>query len=457
MKKITRKITAAAALAAMCAGMLSGCGAKQTGTEGVTKVTVWTNSTHTKDIMQELVASYNENEGKEKGICIDYVVQGSDYQKVMDVAIQTKELPDLYYPINRMADLVKQNVVTAIEDMPGGAEFIEGYKAKPLSNVNIFGGKTYTLPYNVTTIGLLYNKDMFKAKGIVDENGEAKAPTTWSELLEDAKILTDPQAKQYGIALPLKWGGYFDWDLMRPFFASTGCLGYDSENNRYAYTKLTPAYEFLKQVKEDGSYYIGAEGLDNDPARAQFAEGNIGMKLGASWDVGVLNDQFPAKIDWGVARVPTIDEKPKYKQWMSADVFLAIASGIPDEKKEKVMEVYKWFHDEKMIAELYRKGKIVPADDEIIGKTQLENPSKGWQEFCALVKDSVALPPMPPITLEGDNYPKLGMSIWLGDIEPAAAMEDLEKRANEALDRAVEKGSIDFAAYKWDGIDVLAD
>lgn len=457
MKKITKRIAAVTALSAMCAGMLAGCGSKTTGGGAVTTITVWTNSTHTKDIMQELVADYNETTGKEKGICIDYVVQGSDYQKVMDVAIQTKELPDLYYPINRMADLVKQSAVTAIEDMPGGAEFIDSYSGTPLNNVNIFGGKTYTLPYNVTTIGLLYNKDMFKAKGIVDENGEAKAPQTWQEVVEDAKILTDQQAKEYGIALPLKWSGYFDWDLMRPFFSSTGSLGYDSENNKYAYTKLTPAFEFLKQIKEDNSYYIGAEGLDNDPARAQFAEGNIGMKLGASWDVGVLNDQFPAKIDWGVAPVPTIDADSKYKQWMSADVFLAIASNIPDEKKEKVMEVYKWFHDEKIIAKLYQEGKIIPVDDDIIEKTPLENPSKGWQEFCSFVKDSVALPPMPPITLEGDNYVKLGMSIWLGDIEPQAAMEDLEKRSNEALQKEVEKGNIDFDAYKWDGIDILAE
>ncbi len=121
------------------------------------------------------------------------------------------------------------------------------------------------------------------------------------------------------------------------------------------------------------------------------------------------------------------------------------------------MEVYKWFHDEKIIAKLYQEGKIIPVDDDIIEKTPLENPSKGWQEFCSFVKDSVALPPMPPITLEGDNYVKLGMSIWLGDIEPQAAMEDLEKRSNEALQKEVEKGNIDFDAYKWDGIDILAE
>ncbi|UKI35907.1 MAG: extracellular solute-binding protein [Clostridiales bacterium] len=36
--------------------------------------------------------------------------------------------------------------------------------------------KTYRLPVSVTTMGLIYNKDMFKSAGIVDEKGEAKAP-----------------------------------------------------------------------------------------------------------------------------------------------------------------------------------------------------------------------------------------------------------------------------------------
>ena len=40
-------------------------------------------------------------------------------------------------------------------------------------------GKTYALPGNGMMVqGLIYNKDMFKAAGLVDENGEAKPPVT---------------------------------------------------------------------------------------------------------------------------------------------------------------------------------------------------------------------------------------------------------------------------------------
>lgn len=39
------------------------------------------------------------------------------------------------------------------------------------------------------------------------------------------------------------------------------------------------------------------------------------MKMAISWDVGVLNDQFPAKCDWGVCDLPVMDESAtRYKE-----------------------------------------------------------------------------------------------------------------------------------------------
>ena len=37
-------------------------------------------------------------------------------------------------------------------------------------------GKTYHVPFKVTTTGLIYNKDLFKKEGFVYEQGEALPP-----------------------------------------------------------------------------------------------------------------------------------------------------------------------------------------------------------------------------------------------------------------------------------------
>lgn len=451
MKKITKRGLSCILAAIMSVSVLSGCGGKKN--EDVTTITVWTNSTHTKDVMTKLIADFNESEGKQEGIRIDYVVQGGDYQKVLDVSIQAKELPELYYPITNIQNYVKLNAMTPIEDMPGGEEFIKKYEGKLVEYSNTYEGKTYTVPYNLTTLGLLYNKDLFKKNGIVDENGEAKAPTTWNEIREYAKKCTNLDAKEYGIALPLKWSGYTNWDLLMPFFSVTGSVGWDPVKGEYDYQKLTPAFEWFKQIKEDASYYIGAEGLDNDPARAQFAEGNIAMKLGASWDCGVLNDQFPAKCDWGVAPIPGLDGAPKYLQNCSTDPFLAISSNIPEEKKEKVMKVFEWFHNDEVVSTLYKAGKIIPADSNIIENTTIDDAPKGWDEFCNLAKISLKAPNAPSIKLEGASVADVVMKVWMGEVEISNALLDLTTRSNDALKKDVDAGKINLDSYKLENMD----
>ncbi len=438
---------------AILSTMLVGCGGEES-TEGVTVVKVWTNTAHTKDVVTELVDRFNSTVGKEKNIRIEYTVHGGDYQKVLDIAQQTGDMPDLFYPISGIQDASKKNMVTALDDMPGGSEFIKDYEGSLRKGVNIIDGKTYTVPYNLTTVGILYNKDLFKKNGIVDENGEAKAPTTWDEVAEYAKICTNPSKKVYGIAFPLRWGGYLNWDLLHPWFASLGTEGYDYEAGNYDYTKLKPAFDWFMRIKNDGSAFFGAEGLDNDPARAQFAAGNVAMKLGVSWDVGVLNDQFPAEIDWGVAPVPSLTGTPEYKQFCTSDVALAVSSKVEDSKKEAVMEVYKWFHEDDFLLKMYKEGKLIPVDGSIIEGIELgEDAPKGWKEFCQMADISVALPLVPSVAVEGDALSTVMMNMWIGEVSVDAGLTDITKRMNEALEKEKARGTLDFELYQWGNVD----
>ena len=68
--------------AVMLMSSLAGCGGdKKTSTSenGVDTITLQTNNSHSKSIVQELANEWNNTTGKEKGIKIDYVVKGDDY------------------------------------------------------------------------------------------------------------------------------------------------------------------------------------------------------------------------------------------------------------------------------------------------------------------------------------------------------------------------------------------
>ena len=209
---------------------------------------------------------------------------------------------------------------------------------------------------------MVYNKDMFKAAGIVDENGEAKPPKTYAEMIEYAKKLTNPEKKEYGIIFPVKWSGWTTTDIIYPALVSGGKnSGYDRKTGTFDYSDIAPIMNAILQIKHDGSCYPGAESLDNDPARALFAEGRIGMKFSGDYDVGVFTNQFPAKCDWGVVEYPSENADVRYKNPM-----IYTEGGVISTKAiervgfEKVFEVYKWFNSDELVRELYKEGLIIP-------------------------------------------------------------------------------------------------
>lgn len=411
-------------------------------------VTVWTNSGHTKDFFNKLVDEYNATIGVEKGIKIEYKVNGGDHKKLLDMALANNQAPDIFKAVGPLTSFVKNKTVYPLDEIPGSEEFLAKYDGFLRKGQEIIGDHVYCVPYNTNVTGLIYNKDMFKAAGIVDANGEARPPKTWGELVDNAKQLTNPAEKQYGIVYPLKFKGVFDWFGMYPAVASTGHLYFDVKEGKYDFTRLTPVFEHILQIRDDNSFFPGAEGLSYDPARAQFAEGRIGMIFAASWDVGVLVDQFPAKCDWGVAPIPVLDENDAYKQFSNMASFIQINSTVADDRLEKVFEVYKWFNSDEVLISLYEESKFFPYNPELVDRAQNKPTNENWIAFKDLLPISQHISKAPPIKLEGPTYKEMLLKAWANQENLEDVMKDLDQRYNEALQKGIDDGSIDMDLYQ---------
>ena len=179
----------------------------------------------------------------------------------------------------------------------------------------------------------------------------------------------------------------------------------------------------------------GADSLDNDSARAAFAEGNIGMKFGYTFDVGVLNDQFPAKCDWGVAQYPTYDENVAYKNRMDygfSYMFNAHSKVAP----EKLMEVMKFFTGDHFMLESYKEGVDIPYDPSLVEGVSLENAKHGWAEFAGLVKYGKMQPLAPSQDYAGAEspYETFINKIYSEQISIDEGIEIMNKNANQAVE-----------------------
>ncbi|MFD8565743.1 ABC transporter substrate-binding protein [Streptomyces sp. NPDC059639] len=162
------------------------------------------------------------------------------------------------------------------KDIPQGIVDFGSYK-----------GKYYGAARTVNTLALFYNKDVLKKAGL-------EVPTTWAEMQETAKKLT--QGKQYGIALSA--GGAEDGVFQfTPFMWSNGGDETDLDSKQVA-----EALDYWKGLLKDGSLSKSTVNWTQADVNDQFMAGNAAMMINGPWQVETLNTK--KSLHWGIAQIP---------------------------------------------------------------------------------------------------------------------------------------------------------
>jgi multiple sugar transport system substrate-binding protein len=401
---------------------------------GVTTIRVWTDNASDKVVREQQVARFNEGIGKEKGIKIEYTIYGANYHELIRNATMSGNAPEIFRSTGEdIQRFQAAGYLAAIEDMPGGKEMIARYNPGDLmKNLQVFDGKVYSFPYSMTTFKLIINKDMFDAAGITPD----KYPKTWAEVRAVAKQLTNPEKGQYGYVTGLQSAWVMRSYLTMPNGINTGHTGFNNANLKFQFADNRIAVEAVHGMVMDGSVFPGFEGLDADMMRARFAEGNIGMIPGASFDCGVYNTQFPAKCNWIPIDPPTNEPgAPRYRSFVDASNLLTI--GVAAKKNpEKAMEVFRFFYSDENLAELYEAGLYVPFRQEAVKLARNEPAAKGFKEFASVPNPAIA-PASPEniVQVEGLTYRETLQKIFAKGYSetPAQVLEDLDKRYNDAV------------------------
>jgi sn-glycerol 3-phosphate transport system substrate-binding protein len=160
-------------------------------------------------------------------------------------------------------------------------------------------GSLLSMPFNVSTAVLFYNKDAFKKAGL-DAN---KPPATWPELINAAKKIRSTNAANCGFTTT-----WLAWIQLEQFGArhnaslgtqSNGRAGLNSELNFASNPAFTKQVQTLVDMQKDKSFDY--KGRSND-ASASFQNGECAMITQSSGAYGgYIRD---AKFDWGVAPLP---------------------------------------------------------------------------------------------------------------------------------------------------------
>jgi fructooligosaccharide transport system substrate-binding protein len=155
-----------------------------------------------------------------------------------------------------------------------------------------YRGKLYTIPYTTSSVGLYYNKDIFKKYGVPLPSSRPNERLTWEQVAEIAKKLTVDENKDGQIDI---WGLIIEqidrpYQLL-PLAHSKGAKAISPNGLK------TKGYITSPKFVEAATFYwklfnewkVSPQGLnDSAKSREYFGNGNAAMMLGAEWNINRL-------------------------------------------------------------------------------------------------------------------------------------------------------------------------
>ena len=287
--------------------LLAGCGgsneknsssqastsASSTGNEDTSEgeeitISLWTVFTGSDgDVLREIIDNYNKT--NQDGITVEIDIMDNDtLQSKLPSAVTSGTGPSfVLVGIEYIQEYAENGMIEPIDDF---------WEATGTNEDNYYGnvvaksyvdGTLYGVPMQYNLQYLYYNKDLFESAGI------DKAPTTFDELAEDARALTNKDAGQYGLAMPNDFGYYVQYlwgnggDVID---TSTGEVLLNSQENIDTLT-------WLQDLAGD----VSPAGLTSADADTMFQAGQLAMLISGPWNINVLNG---LGMNYGIAAMP---------------------------------------------------------------------------------------------------------------------------------------------------------
>ena len=251
-------------------------------------------------------------------IRMEYVDNDYALQKVT-VALQGGEQPDISYQYGTNMPQVAQapEVVnlTKIIKQPayGWNDFTPGER-----DVATVGGKVLGIPALVDNLAVVYNKTLFAQHHLAPPG----PGWTWSQLVADAKAITDPAKKIFGLTFPADGSETTVWEYEAMLWEAGGHL-LNSSGSQAAFNSPAgvQALTLLRQMQAAHSLYLDFH-PDAGQSESLFNSGHLGMIITGPWDLS----SFPA-VHYGVQIMPSFSPGGSHQTISGPDNWVVFNNG----------------------------------------------------------------------------------------------------------------------------------
>lgn len=301
------KTIAAATLAVATLIGMAGCGGSNSANDDKT-ITFWHNASSGdgKQYWADLAAAF---EKKNPGVKIEIqAIQNEDFAGKLQTAMQDPASgPDVYMSLGGAKT---KEMIDAGQSMDLTDKISDTVKTdmKTTLSAATFDSKVYGVPVSVEPGGIWYSKDLFSQAGITE------APTTFSELKEDAQKLKDAGITPIALGGKDAWPAahWYYWLALRECSSSVYAKGTESQD--FSDKCWTRAGNDLKELADmdvfnEGYMTTTAQQGANSSA-GLLANHKAAMELMGAWEPGVLKDLTPDQqpmADLGFFAFPSVD------------------------------------------------------------------------------------------------------------------------------------------------------
>jgi multiple sugar transport system substrate-binding protein len=229
-------------------------------------------------------------------VTMTYVNSDNALQK-LTVALKGGKAPDVTYQYGtNIPQLATSPSVVDLTDRVGDADY--NWNDFPAGERDVFtiDGKVYGVPALVDNLAVVYNKDLFAAKGLA----EPQPDWTWDELVADAKALANSGTNQFGMEWPIDGSETEVWKYIAMLWEAGGdILTPDGKKAAFNSPQGVTALQALQELGKAKAFYLNAS-PDSEKANQLFNTGKIGMFVTGPWNL----PDFP-NVKYGVQVMPS--------------------------------------------------------------------------------------------------------------------------------------------------------
>ena len=289
-------------------------------------------------------------------------------------------------------------------------------------------GKHMGIPLDIHTIGMYYNKALFRKAGIVDANGQPKPPTNREEFVDALRKLTrdnngDGVKDQYGLAFT--WLRTNSYTLMRQFGGDI--LTRDGQTVILDRPEAVAGMQFAVDMIDKEKVIMPPENISTfGGAFIGFRQGKLGIVFEGIYMLPELRRQ--RDLDFGAAPVPQIG--PHKAAWASSHV-LCLRTDLSEREEVVAKRFIKFLSDHSLD---WAEGGQIPVRKSLRDTARFKN-MKAQYEFSKQIPHAAYYPQSPFVNEYFAEFDPAVERILRRSQTPQQSFAFAAKRIRDVLER----------------------